>query len=65
MRSNLTSVLALEHLTSCILLQEVYMPEVAFEFAQPILMCFVDLEKAYDCVPQVVQWGVALGVWGR
>ena len=29
-------------------------------------MCFVDLEKVFNCVPQGVQWGVLreYGVWG-
>lgn len=31
--------------------------ECAWEFAQPVYMCFVE---AFDCVPQ----GSALGVWG-
>ncbi len=29
--------------------------EGAWEFAQPIHMCFVDLEKAFDCVPRAVK----------
>ena len=28
------------------------------EFAHPVFMCFVDLEKAYDCVLQGILWGV-------
>ncbi|TWW64974.1 hypothetical protein D4764_22G0006210 [Takifugu flavidus] len=32
--------------------------EGAWEFAQPVHMCFVDLEKAFDHVPWGVLWGV-------
>ena len=28
-----------------------------WEFAQPVHMCFVDLDQAYDGVPQGVLWG--------
>ncbi len=32
--------------------------EGAWEFAQPIHRCFMVLEKAFDCVPRIVLWGV-------
>ncbi len=38
--------------------------EGSWEFARPVHMCFVDLEKAFDCVPCSILWGGALGVWG-
>ena len=57
-------VLAAEHWTSSILLQGYW--KGAWEFAQPVDMCFVDLEKAYDCVSHGFLWGVILeyGVHG-
>ena len=41
--------------------------EGSWEFAQPVHMCFVDLEKAFNCVPRGILWEVLrdYGVGGR
>ncbi|KAG1932899.1 hypothetical protein F2P79_020886 [Pimephales promelas] len=38
--------------------------EGSWEFAQPVHMCFVDLEKAFDCVPPRRPVEGAPGIWG-
>ena len=38
--------------------------EGAWEFAQPVHMCFVDLEKAFNLVPWGALWGGSPGVQG-
>ena len=38
--------------------------EGAWEFANPVGMCFVDLEKAYDTVSQGILWEVQVRAKG-
>ena len=35
------------------------------EYTYPVYMCFVDLEKPYDRVPQEILWGGAAREWGE
>ena len=49
------SVLIMEHWTNSIPSRGSWREH---EFAKPVHMCFVDLEKPFDRVPQCVMWGV-------
>ncbi|KAI3365337.1 hypothetical protein L3Q82_010423 [Scortum barcoo] len=52
-QNNVVFVLVVEQWTSSFTLGRVL--EGAWEFAQPVYMCFVDLD--YDCVPRGTLWG--------
>ena len=51
-------VLAEAQWTRSLLLQQIF--EKSWEYAKEVNACFVDLEKAYDCIPRDELWGVLL-----